>query len=98
MPSRVDRAGNGDDSPAAIQNQYPVYDLEMKQRGVLDAPHPTNIPWPMVFPVRLDSGRTKWMLVTFNGNQFHEELLGYGTHGDVIVMRAEGTTPGYQQY
>jgi hypothetical protein len=85
-------ASNGDDSPPAIQGQYPVYDLRMRQVGVLDAPHPTNIPWPMVFPVPLRGGRDAWLLVTFNGTQYHEDLLGYGTHGDVVVMRARQLT------
>ncbi|NHC25231.1 hypothetical protein G6553_18870 [Nocardioides sp. IC4_145] len=83
-------ASNGDASPAEIRGQYPVYDLEMEQLGVLDAPHPTNIPWPMVIPVA-ERGRTRWLLVTFNGTQYDEPLLGYGTHGDVVVMEAQRT-------
>ena len=86
-------ASNGDASPGAIRGRYPVYDLEMNELGRLDAPHPTNIPWPMVFPVS-SRGRTTWLLVTFNGNQYYEPVLGYGTHGDTIIMRAEGTTRG----
>lgn len=82
-------ASNGDNSPAAIRDQYPVYDLRMRQVGILDAPHPTNIPWPMLFPVRTRSGRrARWVLVTFDGTQLREDLLGYGTHGDVIAMEA----------
>jgi hypothetical protein len=85
-------ASNGDNSPAQIQNQYPVYNLRMNQVAILDAPHPTNIPWPMLFPVQTSRGRARWVLVTFNGTQFHEELLGFGTHGDVLAMEAaEGT-------
>ena len=86
-------ASNGDASPERIRDQYPVYDLEMKQLGRLDAPHPTNIPWPMVFPVT-KRGRTSWLLVTFNGTQYHEDVLGYGTHGDLVVMRAKQVTRG----
>jgi hypothetical protein len=89
-------ASNGDASPAAIRGQYPVYDLTMEQVGILDAPHPTNIPWPMVFPVPAPRGRTRWLLVTFNGRQPAEPLLGYGTHGDLIVMEADRTTRGRQ--
>ncbi|MCD4534024.1 hypothetical protein LRP67_08025 [Nocardioides sp. cx-169] len=88
-------ASNGDASPAAIRGRYPVYDLTMRQVGRLDAPHPTNIPWPMVIPVPLRNNRTRWLMVTFNGTQLNEELLGYGTHGDLIVMRAERTTYGH---
>jgi hypothetical protein len=85
-------ASNGDDSPARIRNQYPVYDLQMNQLDILDAPHPTNIPWPMLFPVKTSHHRARWVLVTFNGTQFHEDLLGFGTHGDVIAMEAAERT------
>jgi hypothetical protein len=90
-------ASNGDDSPAQIQNQYPVYDLHMKQLAILDAPHPTNIPWPMLFPVRTSVDRARWVLITFDGTQFHEDLLGFGTHGEVIAMEAAERTryPSY---
>ncbi|MDN4163374.1 hypothetical protein [Nocardioides abyssi] len=83
-------ASNGDASPPEIRGQYPVYDLAMEQVGTLDAPHPTNIPWPMIIPVA-ERGRTRWLLVTFNGTQYDEPLLGYGTHGDVVVMEAQRT-------
>jgi hypothetical protein len=89
-------ASNGDDSPPEIQQQYPVYDLGMKQVGVLDAPHPTNIPWPMVFPVPLRGGNDRWVMVTFNGTQYHGDLLGYGTHGDVVVMEARPITSPHE--
>ena len=89
-------ASNGDDSPPEIQQQYPVYDLRVHQIGVLDAPHPTNIPWPMAFPVPLRDGRDRWLLVTFNGTQYAEPLLGYGTHGDVVVMQARPLTRPHQ--
>ncbi len=85
-------ASNGDNSPEAIKGQYPVYDLHMDQIGTLDAPHPTNIPWPMVFPVPTGDGQVRWVLLTFQGTQFHEELLGYGTHGDIVVMEGNRRT------
>jgi hypothetical protein len=62
---------------------YPVYDLSMRKLGTLDAPYGTNIPHPMLLPVGRD-----WWLITFNGTQFAEPVLGYGGHGDLIVMRA----------
>lgn len=89
-------ASNGDDSPAEIRGQYPVYDLTVTQVGTLDAPHPTNIPWPMVFPVPLPRARTRWVMVTFNGTQYYEPVLGYGTHGDFFVMEASPVTRGYE--
>lgn len=70
-------ASNGDASPPEARRQYPVYDLTMNQVGVLDAPHPTNIPWPMVVPVPLARARTRWLMVTFNGTQYNQAVLGY---------------------
>ncbi|TDP92231.1 hypothetical protein [Labedaea rhizosphaerae] len=63
--------------------QYPVYDLKMRKLGTLDAPYGTNIPHPMI--VRRDGA---WWLITFDGTQYAEPVLGYGGHGDFILMRA----------
>lgn len=60
---------------------YRTYDLSMRPQGTLDAPYGTNIPHPMVFRY----GDRYWM-VTFDGTQYAEPVLGYGTHGDFIVM------------
>jgi hypothetical protein len=60
---------------------YKVYDLRMRLQGTLDAPYGTNIPHPMIVPVRGEY----WML-TFDGTQYAEPVLGYGGHGDFIVM------------
>ncbi|MEJ7843746.1 MAG: hypothetical protein WKF95_18455, partial [Rubrobacter sp.] len=65
--------------------------------GYLDAPHPTNIPHPMIVPITTRSGgrtRTKYIMITFNGDQYYIERLGYGTHGDFYVMQAEQTVRG----
>ncbi|RBY96485.1 hypothetical protein DQ237_07505 [Blastococcus sp. TF02-8] len=62
--------------------EYPVYDLRMTRVGALRAPYGTNIPHPMV--VRAGDG--PWWMVTFDGTAWHEEALGYGTHGDLIVL------------
>jgi hypothetical protein len=64
---------------------FPVFDLGMAQAGRLRAPYPTNIPHPQLVPLP-DGGH---LLVTFDGTRFGREVLGYGTHGDVVVMRAE---------
>jgi hypothetical protein len=69
------------------ERRYPVYDLSMSVLGFLKAPYGTNIPHPQVVPV-LENGRTRYLLLTFDGRQYHPEVLGYGTHGDVIVMQA----------
>ena len=60
---------------------YRKYDLSMRPQGTLNAPYGTNIPHPMVFQYR-----DKYWMVTFNGTQYAEPVLGYGGHGDFIVM------------
>jgi hypothetical protein len=69
------------------RREYPVYDLSMRALGALKAPYGSNIPHPQIVPISED-GRTRYLLITFNGTQFHERTLGYGTHGDLIVMHA----------
>ncbi|NUR05911.1 MAG: hypothetical protein HOQ45_02735 [Nocardioidaceae bacterium] len=61
---------------------YPVFDLAMRRVGRLDAPYPTNIPHPQLLP-HPDGG---WWLVTFDGTPFDRRVMGYGGHGDVVVM------------
>ncbi|SFW79144.1 hypothetical protein [Amycolatopsis australiensis] len=63
--------------------EYPVYDLRLRKLGTLNAPYGTNIPHPMLVRV---GGR--WWLPTFNGTQYAEDVLGYGGHGDFILMQA----------
>jgi hypothetical protein len=82
-------ASNGDESPEEVRGQYPVYDLSMTQVGTLNAPHPSNIPWPTLLPTPASRGRTRWLMVTFDGTAYHREVLGYGTHGDVVLMEAK---------
>jgi hypothetical protein len=76
-----------------VDRQYRVYDLSMKLLGFLKAPYGSNLPHPQVIPIS-DRGQTTYLLVTFEGTQYHEELLGYGTHGDLIIMRANQTRRG----
>lgn len=66
--------------------RYPVFDLSLDPVGFLDAPYETNIPHPQLVP--LDEGG--YLLVTFDGTQFEEDRMGYGGHGDVLVMRSAG--------
>ena len=77
------------------ERQYRVYDLSMRLLGFLDAPYGTNIPHPQVVPVS-DRGRTRYLMITFDGTQYFEPVLGYGTHGDLIVMRAAQTVGGHE--
>ena len=64
--------------------EYPVYDLQMRRLGEFDAPYGSNIPHPQLIG-NLDIGG-EWML-TFDGTPWGERVLGYGTHGDVVLMR-----------
>ena len=68
-----------------VAREYPVYDLAMKRLGALDAPYGSNIPHPQLVQ-RPDGG---WLMVTFEGTQYAEDILGYGTHGDVVIMTAD---------
>lgn len=63
---------------------YPVFDLEGRRVGRLDAPYPTNIPHPQL----LADPAGGWWLVTFDGTQFAEPVMGYGGHGDVVLMHS----------
>ncbi|MGI8435193.1 MAG: hypothetical protein ACR2LE_10740, partial [Nocardioidaceae bacterium] len=70
------------------RHEYPVYDLAVKQLGTLDAPYGTNIPHPQV--VERPGGG--YLMVTFDGTQYAEDVLGYGTHGDVVIMTSTEAT------
>jgi hypothetical protein len=71
------------------RREYPVFDLAMNRVGELDAPYGSNIPHPQV--LTLPGGQQ--VLVTFDGTHYAKPVLGYGTHGDVVVMR-HGPPPG----
>jgi len=62
---------------------YPVLDLELHEIGTLDAAYPTNIPWPTI---AVTEGQS--LLVGFNGNRYGGRLVGYGSHGDVVMQRS----------
>jgi hypothetical protein len=70
--------------------EYPVHDLRMHRVGALQAPYGSNIPHPAVVPPGSADGQ--WWLVTFDGTPWHEEALGYGTHGDLVVMAGRQPT------
>jgi hypothetical protein len=71
------------------KREYPVFDLAVNRVGELDAPYGSNIPHPQV--LTLPGGEQ--VLVTFDGTHYAKPVLGYGTHGDVVVMR-HGPPPG----
>jgi hypothetical protein len=77
-------ASDGRGSRRGQRARFPVLDLGMADVGLLDAPYPTNLPWPSV--ARVDEG---WLMVTFDGRAAGGGLLGYGTHGDLVVMRSQ---------
>jgi hypothetical protein len=77
---------------------YGIYDLNMRFAGFLDAPYPKNaIPHPAVFPVPvIQTQSTRYQMVTFEGTQYYENVIGYGTHGDFLVMQAADGASGYE--
>ncbi len=70
---------------------YPAYDLTLRPVGRLAAPYGSNIPHPQLVPA--PDGAT--LLVTFDGTPWPAQPRGlarrlpYGTHGDLVVLRAE---------
>jgi hypothetical protein len=74
-------ASDGRDGRRGERARFPVFGTDLVERGELDAPYPTNLPWPTL--ARVDG---RWLMVAFNGRPTGGRLLGYGTHGDVVVM------------
>lgn len=62
--------------------EYRVYDLSVELLGALDAPYGTNIPHPQL----VASPGGGYLMVSFDGTQYAEDVLGYGGHGDVLIM------------
>jgi hypothetical protein len=65
------------------RHRYPVLDLDLRELGTLQAAYPTNIPWPSI--VTLGG---QHLLIGFNGAAYGGRLVGYGSHGDVVIQRA----------
>jgi hypothetical protein len=63
---------------------YPIFDLTGRRVGRLDAPYPTNIPHPQLVPDPAGG----WWMVTFDGTQYAEDVMGYGGHGDVVILHS----------
>ena len=80
-------ASDGRDGRRGQRRGYPVFDLRMAEVGALDAPYPTNIPWPTL--VREDDG---WLMIAFNGVPYGGPLVGYGSHGQVVWLRAPASS------
>ncbi len=75
-------ASDGRDNRRGRRARYPVFDLDLHEIATLDAPYPTNIPWPTL--VETGDG---WLMVGFNGRRYGGPLVGYGSHGDVVFAR-----------
>jgi hypothetical protein len=82
-------ASDGRDGPRGRRERFPVFDTALREIRALDAPYPTNLPWPTL--VRERAG---WLMVTFNGRPEGGRLVGYGSHGDVVLMRAADEVSG----
>lgn len=78
-------ASDGRDGRRGQRGRYPVFDLAMHELGAIMAPYPTNIPWPTLLPID-----DRLLLVGFDGTRAGGELLGYGTHGDVVIAQGVG--------
>jgi hypothetical protein len=76
-------ASDGRDGRRGQRERFPVFDTSLREIGALDAPYPTNLPWPTLAPVG-----DGWLMVAFNGRPEGGRLVGYGSHGDVVLMRS----------
>jgi hypothetical protein len=65
--------------------RYPVFELDGTPAGRLDAPYGSNIPHPQLVPDPAGG----WLMVTFDGTAPHRDVLGYGGHGDVLVLHSD---------
>jgi hypothetical protein len=75
-------ASDGRDNRRSHRAAYPVFDLDLRQVGALDAPYPTNLPWPTLVPTSQGM-----LLIGFDGTPTSGRLPGYGTHGAVVIAR-----------
>lgn len=84
---------DGRDGRRGEREQWVVADLDLRPVGVLDATYPTNIPWPTLVPEGPGGPESHegggWLLVTFDGTRHGGRVCGYGTHGDLVVLRGE---------
>lgn len=86
-------ASDGREGRSGQRERYPVFDLSLSEVGALDAPYPTNIPWPTL--VQDGSEGDGWLMVGFDGTRYGGPLVGYGSHGDVVFARSRA--PGRPQ-
>jgi hypothetical protein len=72
----------------ADAQEFPVYDLAMRRLGSLKAPYGSNIPHPQVITVPGEH-ELRRLMITFDGTQYAEPVMGYGGHGDLVIMAAQ---------
>ena len=75
-------ASDGRQGRRGQRERYPVFDLDLTETGILDAPYPSNISWPTLL-----EHDGKWLMIGFNGARWGGPLVGYGSHGAVVVAR-----------
>jgi hypothetical protein len=75
-------ASDGRHNKRGHRAAYPVFDLDLHQVGALEAPYPTNLPWPTLVPTPQGM-----LLIGFDGTPTAGRLPGYGTHGAVVIAR-----------
>ena len=78
-------ASDGRDGRRGQNTRFPIFDLDLREVGTLDAPYPSNIPWPTLLE---HDGR--WLLICFDGARYGGKLVGYGSHGDVVIAATGG--------
>lgn len=82
-------ASDGRDGRRGQRERYPVLDLDLNEIGALDAPYPSNIPWPTLVP-----SPTGTLMVGFDATPYGGPLVGYGSHGDVVLARQVAGSAG----
>lgn len=90
-------ASDGRDGRKGQRERYPVFDLSLAEVGALDAPYPTNIPWPTLLELGPEAGPEHdggWLMVGFDGTRYGGPLVGYGSHGDVVFARGRAGGDG----
>ncbi|WP_134740185.1 hypothetical protein [Nocardioides sp. 503] len=80
-------ASDGREGRVGQRARYPVFDLDLAEVDTLDAPYHSNIPWPTLLPVR-EGDDNEVLLIGFDATPYGGRLIGYGSHGDVVVSRA----------
>ena len=77
-------ASDGRDGRRGQNTRFPIFDLDLRELDTLDAPYPSNIPWPTLLE---HDGRS--LIIAFDGAKYGGRLVGYGSHGDVVILAGE---------